>query len=72
MATLFNNHIAAILNYVWWLLKVAVSLRDGSHSDLVKGMSEEAGKCAAEHHIMITTGHAHAYTNEVLFSNETL
>ena len=52
--------------------KVDLSLRDGSHSDLVKSTSKESSKGTAEHHISITTGQSDSNTTEVLLGNETL
>ena len=55
-----------------WSHKVDLSLRDGSHSDLVKGPGEEGSESATEHDVPVPAAEANAHPTEVLLSDEAL
>ena len=52
--------------------KVAVGLRDSSHTDLIECTSEEACEGAAEDNVAITASHSHAHADKILLSDEAL
>lgn len=52
--------------------EVAVSLRDGAHTNLIISTREEGGKGAHERNSALASGGTNCHTNEVLFGNEAL
>ena len=52
--------------------KVDLSLRDGSHSDLIKGTSEEGGESAAEDDVSVPASETDSYSTQVLLCDEAL
>lgn len=52
--------------------KVDLCLRDGSHSDLIKGTGEESGKGATEYDIPVPASETNTDSAEVLLGDEAL
>ena len=52
--------------------EVDFGLRDGPHSDLIKGSSEESGKRTGVDHIATTAAHPNGHAHQILFSNKAL
>ena len=52
--------------------KVDLSLRDGTHADLIERASEEGSKGAAEHDVSVSACQPNAHAHNVLLCNEAL